>query len=174
MSLRLAALNQMDRDAFAQALGEIFEASPWVAATAWEHRPFDSVRDLHAAMVAAVARAPRTRQLDLVRAHPDLAGKAAIAGDVAEASQREQRGAGLDALTPQEYARFRVLNDRYRHAFGFPFVLAVRGHDKHTILEAFEMRLRNDPEAELRRALEEIGRIARFRLEELVTDEGAP
>ena len=125
-------------------------------------------------MVAVVDRAPTERHLALIRAHPDLAGKAALAGDVAEASRVEQRGAGLDRLTAAEFARFQTLNRRYRERFGFPFILAVRGHDKHSILEAFELRLDNDPATERRRALEEIYRIARFRLDDLVLIEGEP
>lgn len=174
MPIALDALNRMDRDAFAEALGAVFEDSPWVPHGASDERPFASIADLHAAMVGVVARAPRDRRLALVRAHPDLAGKAAVAGDVAAASQREQQGAGLDRLSPEEFARFRSLNRRYRDRFGFPFVVAVRGHDKHTILHAFELRLANEPDAELQRALEEIARIARFRLEDLVTEEGVP
>lgn len=158
----------MDRDAFTEALGAVFESSPWVAAAAWEQRPFDTVGELHAAMVSVVASATPEQQLALIRAHPDLAGKAAIAGEVAEASRREQRGAGLDQLTAAEYARFQALNDRYRERFAFPFILAVRGHDKHTILEAFTHRLEHDVATERRRALEEIARIARFRLDDIV------
>ena len=173
MPVALEELNRMERDAFTAALGTIFEASPWVARDAWAARPFASVAQLHGAMVRAVDSAPPERQLALVRAHPDLAGKAAIAGEVADASSREQKSAGLDSLTPAEFARFRSLNERYATQFGFPFVLAVRGHDKHTILHAFELRLRNEPDAERRRALEEIARIARFRLEDTVTEQGA-
>ena len=174
MPVQLDDVRAWDRDRFVAAFGRVFEASPWVARDAWEARPFSDVDALHAALVAAVERAPAARRLDLIRAHPDLAGKAALAGDVAEASRREQRGAGLDQLTPEEFARFQTLNHRYRERFGFPFILAVRGHDKHSILEAFELRLGNDPATERQRALEEIYRIARFRLEDLVTTEGEP
>lgn len=173
MSVELERINRMDRDAFTALLGAVFEASPWVAAAAWEERPFESIGALHAAMVSAVIEAPLERTLELIRAHPDLAGKAALAGEVADASRREQSGAGLDRLAPEGFARFQTLNDRYRNRFHFPFILAVRGHDKHTILEAFEMRLQNDVEAERRRALEEIARIARFRLDDIVTTKGA-
>lgn len=173
MPTTLAALHRMDRDAFTAELGAIFEDSPWVARQAWAAKPFASVADLHAAMVSVVREAPQEKQIALIRAHPDLAGKAAIAGDVAQASQREQRGAGLDRLTPEEFARFQALNDRYQHHFGFPFVLAVRGHDKHSILKSFEMRLENDVDVERRRALEEIARIALFRLEDHVSLGGA-
>ena len=172
MPIRLDDVPAWDRAGFVAAFGAVFEASPWVASDAWDARPFGDVDALHEAMVAAVERAPTTRQLELIHAHPDLAGKAALVGNVAEASRREQRGAGLDQLTPAEFARFQTLNRRYRERFGFPFILAVRGHDKHSILEAFELRLENDPATERRRALEEIYRIARFRLDDLVTTEG--
>lgn len=169
MPVPLDDLNRMDRERFVATLGGVFESSPWVADEAWRARPFAGVGELHAAMVRVVREASEERQLALIRAHPDLAGKAAIAGDLTEASRSEQRGAGLDRLTPAEYARFQSLNRRYREKFGFPFVLAVRGHDKHGILAAFELRLDNDAAAERRRALDEIARIARFRLEDLVS-----
>lgn len=166
----IARLNALDEPVFVELLGGVFEASPWVARAAYAARPFASREALHAAMVAAVEDAGEARQLELIRAHPDLAGKAALAGELTEASTREQAGAGLDRLGPEEYARFHALNDRYQARFGFPYVLAVRGHDKRSILADFELRLENDPERERRRALREIARIAGFRLGELVTD----
>ena len=174
MPVRLNEVPAWDRARFVATFGAVFEAAPWVADGAWDSRPFDDVDALHDAMVAVVDRAPTPRQLELIRAHPDLAGKAALAGDVAAASRREQRGAGLDQLTAEEFARFQTLNRRYRERFGFPFILAVRGHDKHSILEAFELRLDNDLASERQRALEEIYRIARFRLDDLVIIEGEP
>lgn len=164
--LTLQTLNSCDRDAFVEALGSVFEHSPWVGARAFRRRPFDDLEALHAAMVAEVAKAEEEAQLELIRAHPDLAGRAAVAGELTDASTREQAGAGLDRLTPEAYARFHRLNDAYRRRFGFPFVLAVRGHTADTILASFEERLENDPEAEKQRALREIAAIARFRLED--------
>lgn len=174
MPYTLDEVQRWDQEAFVAAFGAVFEDSPWVAAEAWPARPFEDVDALHAAMADAVDRAPTERQLALIRAHPDLAGKAALAGDVAEASRREQSGAGLDRLTPDEFARFQSLNRRYRERFGFPFILAVRGHDKHSILHAFDLRLEHDPDTERRRALEEISRIARFRLDDLIDSQGGP
>lgn len=170
-TVTLTALNATDREAFVSLLGEVFEHSPWVAEGAFDARPFASVAALHQAMTRVVAEAGEGRQLELIRAHPDLADRAALAGKLTQSSTREQRGAGLDALSADEYARFHNLNNRYRDRFAFPFVLAVKGHTKTSILEAFETRLGNDPERERERALAEIARIARFRLAALV-DEG--
>ena len=166
----LNTLNSLTPDAFAQALGGVFEHSPWVAEAVVERQPFDSWDTLHAALVEAVARAAPERQLALIRAHPDLAGKAALAGEVTEASKEEQSGAGLNRLSEDEYRRFHKLNTTYRERFGFPFILAVRNHDKSSILEAFEERLTNEPATEKNRALAEIAKIARFRLAALSGD----
>lgn len=164
----LDTLNRAERAEFVAALGGIFEHAPWVAEAVFAQRPFDDLAALHRAMEAAIDAAGPTRQLELIRNHPDLAGKAALAGDLTEASSREQSGAGLNRLTPEEYARFGRLNAAYRERFEFPYILAVAGRDKHAILHDFEQRLANSREAELRRALHEIGRIGRFRLEALL------
>jgi 2-oxo-4-hydroxy-4-carboxy-5-ureidoimidazoline decarboxylase len=163
-----AELRAMDREAFVAAFGEVFEHSPWVAEEAWRAGPFEDAGRLREAMVAAVRRAGRERQLALVRAHPDLAGKAAVRGELTDASRREQAGSGLDRLSPEEFARFHELNEAYKRKFGFPFVMAVKRSDKDEILRAFAERLGNTPERELDRALEEIGKIAGYRLAELV------
>src|SRR5262249_51796212 len=141
---------------------------PWVAAEAWERRPFDDVEALGAAFRAVIGLATHERQLELIRAHPDLAGRAAIAGDLTDASTREQAGAGLDRLTPGQFERFQRLTDAYRERFGFPFVICVRGLDAEAILEAFERRLKHDRETERATALHEIGRIVQLRLDDLV------
>jgi 2-oxo-4-hydroxy-4-carboxy-5-ureidoimidazoline decarboxylase len=119
-------------------------------------------------MVEVVRQAGYQAQHDLINAHPDLAGKAAIAGEITDASKREQASSGLGQLTPDEFARFQDLNAAYKKKFGFPFIMAVRGSSKGEILEAFVERLRNTPEEEFDRALGEIEKIARFRLQELV------
>ena len=118
----------MDREAFVARFGGVFEESPWIADAAWEARPFGSVEGLHAAMVRAVERAPRERRLALIRAHPDLAGKAAVAGELTPESTREQAAAGLDRLTPEQYERITGLTAAYRERFGFPFVVCAREH----------------------------------------------
>ena len=156
-----------DRDAFVARNGALFEHSPWVAEAAWEAGPFDSEEALHAAMVTAVERAPRERRLALIRAHPDLAGRAAIAGELTPDSTREQASAGLDRLTPEEYAAFTKANAAYRERFGFPFVICAREHTKESILAAAEDRLTHDGDEEERVALGEIAKIARLRLGDL-------
>ena len=165
-----AALSALSEAEFVTLLGGIFEGSPWIAREVYAERPFGSLDELHCAMCDVVAGAGVEAQLDLIRAHPDLAGKAAIAGELTAASSAEQAGAGLDRLSEDEYGRFHALNDRYRERFGFPFVLAVKGHTVASILAAFEARLPNTPEAERVQALSEIYRIARFRLEALTGD----
>ena len=166
--ISLSTLNEMPDDTFVATLKDIFEHSPWVAEGAVGQRPFKSVRSLHSAMVNVVGDASHRKQLDLICAHPDLAGKAALAGDLTESSTSEQSGAGLDSLNEEEYQKFHSLNDAYKAKFGFPFILAVKGHDKHSILKAFEARLQNDVENEQIEALKQIGEIGRYRLESLI------
>jgi len=156
-----------DRDAFVATYGALFEHSPWVAADAYERGPFHDRDDLHAALSAAMRAAPRERQLALIRAHPDLAGRAAIEGTLTPDSRREQSSAGLDRLSPEQYEAFTRTNAAYRERFGFPFVICAREQDRDSILAAAEARLQRDPEAELETALDEIAKIARLRLEDL-------
>lgn len=165
--LRLAELGQLDQAAFVALLGNIFEHSPWVAERAWARRPFDSVEDLHAAMVDAVAAGSNAEQLALICAHPELAGKEAEAGTLTAASTREQRGAGLDQCSAEELQRLRALNAAYRARFGFPFVIAVKGLTRHQILDTIATRLENDRDTEFHACLAQIGRIGRFRLDAL-------
>jgi 2-oxo-4-hydroxy-4-carboxy-5-ureidoimidazoline decarboxylase len=160
-------LNALEQAAFTATLANIFEHSPWVAEGAYPARPFTDIDGLYQAMVTVMYDAEENAQLALIRAHPDLAGKAARTGDVTDASKSEQAGAGLDQLDNAEFARFHALNERYRDAFGFPFILAVKGHNKHSILAAFEQRLEHTPEQEKNTALTEIAKIARFRLDAL-------
>ena len=163
--IELSELNELSDEDFVRTLADIFEDSPWVAEAVAERRPFQSLRSLHAAMVGAVDDAGKRKQADLIRAHPDLAGKAAIAGELSDESSREQAGAGLDALSPEEFERFERLNDTYRARFGFPFIIAVREHDKASILSEFERRTEHSDEEEFRQALCEIAKIARYRLD---------
>jgi 2-oxo-4-hydroxy-4-carboxy-5-ureidoimidazoline decarboxylase len=167
--LPLRELNTLDCAAFARALGAVFEHSSWVAQQAWQARPFATVGDLHAAMVASVRRAAADEQLALLRAHPDLAGQAARAGAMSAGSVAEQASAGLDRLTEEEYERFHRLNAAYRKKFGFPFIMAVRQHDTAGILAAFERRLGGSREQEIETALAQVAEIARLRLEGLVS-----
>ncbi len=152
----------MNRDVFVKSFGAVYEDSPWVAEAVW---PLSV--DVASAMRAAVDAAPYAQRLALVRAHPELAGRTAIAGEMADASKREQSGAGLDRCTPEEFAEFRRLNDAYNARFGFPFIIAVKGLTRADILAAFRRRLENDPQTEFDTALEQIHRIAAFRLADL-------
>ncbi len=161
--MTLAELSAYDRAAFVRTLGWIFEDSPWVAERAWDRRPFGSLDELHAAMTHAVAEATEGEQLALLRAHPDLGTRARI-GD---ASTAEQRGAGLDRMTPGEFDRLLRLNTDYCARFGFPFLFAVKGSTTDAVLAALEARGRRTRDEEFAEALRQVYKIARFRLEEL-------
>jgi 2-oxo-4-hydroxy-4-carboxy-5-ureidoimidazoline decarboxylase len=163
-------LGRLDRAEFRRVLGGVFEQSPWVAERAFDAGPFATVDALHAAMVDVVHRASREEQLALIRAHPDLAGKAARAGAMSAASVAEQASAGLDRLTDHDFARLERLNAAYREKFGFPFIIAVRRHDTHAILAAFEARLRHGVDDEMQAALAQIAEIARLRLDALASE----
>jgi 2-oxo-4-hydroxy-4-carboxy-5-ureidoimidazoline decarboxylase len=166
----LAALNAASRAEFASRLGGVFEHSPWVAEAAWSRRPFASREALHAAMLAVVAEAGPERQLALLRAHPELAGRAAAEGALTEFSRQEQGGSGLLACSPEELARLQALNGRYAERFGFPFILAVRDLDRATILDTLARRVEGTREAELAEALRQVARVTGFRLAALVQD----
>lgn len=160
--------SQMDKDTFVASFGEIYEHSPWVAELAWERgleEKHDQPDELARLMGEVLSSASPERQLEVVRAHPDLAGKAAVAGTLTDDSTREQAGAGLDQCTAEEMARFERLNNAYKERFEFPFVMAVKGSNRHIILDAFETRLKNDPVQERHTVIEQINRIAQFRLE---------
>jgi len=165
----LDEVNLLSEDEFVSAFGDVAEHSPWVAAEAADARPFVSREAMIGAFQAAIEAADPKRQRALLLAHPDLAGRAAIAGNLTDDSRREQAGAGLDRLTPAEFARFTALNDAYRSRYGIPFIFAVRGATKHDILNAFERRLRNSAEVEFATALGQVGRIVSFRLEDRVS-----
>jgi 2-oxo-4-hydroxy-4-carboxy-5-ureidoimidazoline decarboxylase len=161
-------LPRLERDRFVELFGGVFEHAPWVAEQAFDAGPFHTAAALHAAMVEAMRRVPRERQLVLIRAHPDLDGRAAIAGELTAASRSEQASAGLDRCTPAEFARFRELNGKYKAKFAFPFILAVQGRTRAQILAAFEQRLHHSIEAEFEEALSQIAEIARLRLCDLI------
>jgi 2-oxo-4-hydroxy-4-carboxy-5-ureidoimidazoline decarboxylase len=163
----IAHLNQCDLDGFVARLGTLYEHSPWVAAGAWRERPFPTRMALHAAMEAVVRGAAEPVRLALIRAHPDLAGKLARAGELAPHSSGEQKGLGLDQLPDEEYERFDRLNTAYRARFGFPFIIAVRAHTRTSVLDAFTRRLQNSADQEHDAALTEIGKIAWLRLQDL-------
>ena len=140
----------------------LFEHSPWVEERA-DAQP--SSGDRHADLMAVVDAASDEEKLALIRAHPELAGRAVLDGSLTEASAAEQASAGLDRLLPREFVRFQFLNSAYRERFGFPFIICVRLTDKAGILAAMEARLANDREAEVAAAIAEIGKIVKLRLE---------
>ncbi|MGH2345763.1 MAG: 2-oxo-4-hydroxy-4-carboxy-5-ureidoimidazoline decarboxylase, partial [Chloroflexota bacterium] len=145
-------------------------------ARAWPLRPFASIEQLYAVLCAGVQGAPEAEQLALIRAHPDLAGKAAIGGDLTDHSRREQSSAALDRLSHEQFAAFTRLNTAYRERFGFPFIICVRDHTRESILSSFETRLANGAEEERLTALAEVCKIARLRLFDAVreyTEEGS-
>jgi 2-oxo-4-hydroxy-4-carboxy-5-ureidoimidazoline decarboxylase len=160
----IATVNAMPLPQFLAAFGDVAEHSPWVAREAASFRPFETRDAMIARFETAVRAANRDAQLALIRAHPDLATKARLTDD----STKEQAGAGLNTLTAEEFARFTALNDSYKARFGFPFIFAVKGATKHMILEAFEARVKSDPDTEFLTAIAQICRIFRFRLEDRV------
>lgn len=167
MTLALSALNRMEEAAFVAALADIFEHSRWVAEAAYAHAPFESIASLHRTMTDIVRSSGEAAILTLFRAHPDLATRLKIG----EYSAAEQRGAGLDRLTPEQFERFSSLNRAYVDKFGFPFLFAVRGRTKEEILDAMERRLPRTFAEEKEQALQEIERITGFRLYDLISDD---
>jgi OHCU decarboxylase len=161
-------VNRLGEDEFVARFGLLYEHSPWVAEGAWRERRFDDLSELHEAFQRVVHDASPERQLDLIRAHPDLAGKAAIAGDLTPESTREQASAGLDRLTPEEYEAFTKTNREYRERFDFPLIIAAREHTKETILAEAEARLKHSRSEEIETALSEIAKIAYLRLQDQV------
>jgi 2-oxo-4-hydroxy-4-carboxy-5-ureidoimidazoline decarboxylase len=161
---RIDEINAMSDGEFVATYGDIAELSPWIAQAAATERPYRNREAMVTAFITALQRADRNAQLDLIRAHPDLATRARLTED----STREQQGAGLDTLTAAEFARFTDFNDRHKARFDFPFIFAVKGATKHQILEAFAERIDKPIEEELAITLEQVGRIFRFRLEDRV------
>lgn len=164
----------LGRDAFIDVFGDIYEHSAWVAEQAFDQAQaagkqsaLDNVEALHALMAAQLMQASHEAQLALINAHPDLAGKAAVRGELTAASTSEQAGAGISECNAEEFQRFTELNAAYKDKFRFPFIMAVKGSNRHQILAAFEERIHNSPEQEFTRALAEINNIALFRLQTL-------
>ena len=168
LPMTLDKVNELSPDEFVAAFGDVAEHSSWVAEAAAGTRPFASRRAMSEAFVDVVLSAGEPDRLALIRAHPDLAGRAAVAGELAEDSRREQSAAGLDRLTAEEFGRFTTLNAAYQEKFRFPFIFAVKGADKHDILHAFEERLDNDHEAEFANAIRQVAQIIVFRIDDRV------
>jgi len=164
----IAALNAADRATFVAAIGFAFEDSPWIAAAAWERRPFAGLDELERALIGVVTSATEAQQVALIAAHPDLAGRVAREGRLTAASREEQAAAGLGRLDDAQRARFDAANAAYRARFDFPFVICAREHDTASILAAMESRVRNERADEIATALAEIAKIARLRLADAV------
>ncbi|MDC9720987.1 MAG: 2-oxo-4-hydroxy-4-carboxy-5-ureidoimidazoline decarboxylase [Gammaproteobacteria bacterium] len=162
--------SQMSRSAFVEHFKDLYEHSPWVAEGVFDDGipvELDQSEQLLAAFQMVMLGSNKDQQLALIRAHPDLAGKAAVRGELTEASTSEQAGAGIGECTSAEFARFTQLNDAYKIKFGFPFIKAVKGSDRHQILAAFETRIHNDADTEFTQALTEINKIASFRMADM-------
>ena len=164
--MTIGDVNALDQASFVKQVGWVFEHSPWVAERAWPKRPFASREMFHQALCNVMLEGSQQEQLDLLCAHPDLGTKAKMS----DASVGEQTNAGLDRLTPEEFESLHQLNSAYKQRFGFPFLFAVKGSTKHDILAALHRRLSSSLETEFQEALNQVSRIARFRLEGLITD----
>lgn len=161
--------SQMSRDDFIQVFGGVYEHSAWVAEQLWDQgvtASHDNAETLASEMAKIVAAASPEAQLKLINAHPDLAGKASVRGELTVESTSEQAGAGLGDCTEEEFARFQEYNAAYTEKFGFPFIKAVRGSNRFEILKGFQDRLVNDVNTEFTTALQEIDKIAAFRLQD--------
>lgn len=167
MSITLDELNRASTGEAARMLDGLYEHTPWIAAAALGARPFSSVEELRGAMVRILAAATPEQQLALIRAHPELAGKAMVARTLTSESTSDQAAAGLTACTPQEFVRIQQLNADYNAKFGFPFILCVgqgSGMTRQAIIDVFARRLEHDVQAERAEALRQINRIATLRL----------
>lgn len=170
MSLLKNKPSELNQSEFVSVFGGVYEHSPWVAEQVWNAGltdQMDEIEKLAAAMAAMVGKTDYQRKLELINAHPDLAGKAAVRGELTVSSTSEQASAGLGDCTEEEFEKFQSYNIAYKEKFGFPFIKAVRNSNRHEILAGFEERLKNDADTEFKAALNEIDKIAAFRLQEL-------
>jgi 2-oxo-4-hydroxy-4-carboxy-5-ureidoimidazoline decarboxylase len=167
--LTLAQINALSPDEFVMIVGPVFEHSPWIAEKAADKLPFKGILELHGALCKTVRESDQDQKLGLIRAHPDLVGRAALAGTLTKESTGEQASAGLDQLSPEEIELFQKRNAAYREKFNFPFVICARLNKKEAILSGFEKRLQNSVEEEMQTALEEIFKIAELRLCDLIS-----
>jgi 2-oxo-4-hydroxy-4-carboxy-5-ureidoimidazoline decarboxylase len=161
-------VNRMDQRSFVLHFGGVYEHSPWVAQLAWNHRPFGSIEAIHAAMDSVLLAAPVEKQTRLIRAHPELAGRLARLGKLTSASRSEQSQAGLDRLREDQITELNQLNAEYLQKFEFPFIICARLNDADSIVKAMRARLASRPKTEFQTALQEISKIARLRLADLV------
>jgi len=164
----LQHLNALDEAGFTELLGGIYEHSPWVARRAWAQRPFASRAQLQAAMAQVLDRASPEERMAVIRAHPELSGKAAVRSDLTADSRKEQAGAGLGQCTPEEFAQLQAGNRAYVERFGFPFIIAVKGLGRKEIIAALQRRCASSRDAEIAEALAQVQRIAALRLAEKI------
>lgn len=170
------APRDMSEEEFVRCFGGVYEHTPSIAAKTWQDdldATHDSVDGLAKALASTADNFSREDLLTLINAHPDLAGRAAVAGELTPESTSEQSGAGIDQCNAEEFARFEAFNERYKRKFGFIFIMAVKGSNRFQILENFEQRLENDADEEFERALQEIHKIARLRLREIAAIQNA-
>lgn len=167
-TMSLNQINQLSKPQFVGSLGSIFEHSPWVAEAAFDQKPFESIAQLHSAMVGIVDQVSHQQRLTLIRNHPELAGKEASTGTLTADSRKEQNGAGLDQCSPEEFKKLRLLNQIYQDKFNFPFIIAVTGLGRSQIIEALALRVQNTVEVEFDTSLAEIAKIGRIRLDALL------
>jgi OHCU decarboxylase len=167
----LHVLNALKREDFIQALSPLFEGPPWIVAEAWHARPFQTRAELYTTLCAIIQQAPLEKQIALLRSHPDLVGRAALAGKLSSASTSEQASAGLDKLTPAEITMFTQLNRAYWDRFDFPFIICVRENKKESILSGFATRMHHTREQEIALALQEVAKICALRLQDLVQEQ---
>jgi len=166
--ISLQQLNALDQAEFTRLLGGIYEHSPWVASRTWPQRPFASLAHLQAAMAGVLDAASADERLGVIRAHPELSGKAAVRSDLTADSRSEQKGAGLDQCSPEEFVQLQEGNRAYGEKFGFPFIIAVKGLGRQDIIAALQRRCANGLDAEIAEAVTQIQRIAGFRLGEKI------
>ena len=160
----------MDKQAFLETFAGVFEHSPWITEKVWARgldEQHDTAAGLHQAFCQVIQESGQQAQTDLLRAHPDLAVGIAGKDSLTEASRKEQQGAGLDQCSAEEFSAFQQLNETYRERFGFPFIMAVKGHQRRGILETFRHRIKSNPDDEFQTALEQVMRIGLFRIESI-------
>jgi len=163
----LREINLLNQEHFVAALGTLFEGPPWIVTQSWHARPFATRTQLYQTLCAIMYDASIEQQIALLRAHPDLVGRAALAGTLTPASTNEQASAGLNTLSSTEIATFTELNQTYRHRFGFPFVICARENKKASMLAGFSTRLQHSRPQEIEVALAEVARICFFRLQDI-------
>ncbi len=167
----LQQINDYTPEQFSAAFGAVYEHSPWIAQRAFARRPFADASQLYLGLYGVVRSASEGEQVALLNAHPELAGKEAQAGSLTSASTHEQSGAGMNALSPEEFAELQLLNRRYREQFGFPFIICVRLNSRQAVFAALRGRLHNSRDQELNNALSQVGDIARLRVLDLLAQQ---